>query len=823
LRDIKIKTSIFGKSAWFAARNWKVTLIFWLIILLFGYLSYSNFLKREGFPQITTPFAALNGTYFVEDDEKVNNDVVIPITNQLSKIEQIKDFTATSSDNFYNVIIEFQSEIGSDEGAKLVENAIKDVKLPNGATKTTSTFDISKFAGEFDIMLAVYNSNKTYSEVQATADRIIPILESRDEIKTAETVPVFETVTNPTTGQKHEEQISINKVAVIDRDDIQFQPAISVGLTSEDLVDDITLSNAVQEIVDEISTDPEYEDVNLIITADFAPIINQQISSLESNLLTGLIAVLILALFLISWRAALVIALFIPTVLASSFLGLHILGYTINVITLFSLILTLGLFVDDATIIVEAIDVRSHDKKTKEETIKKSVSRIGLASLAGTLTTLIVFTPMLYISGILGEFIHLIPITVILALSVSFIISILLVPFLSKPLVLGKKGKITSIFDKFSILNRVEIALSKILAKIPLSVKTVNIKGWVLAGVLIGISFSFIIASFIFASKLKFEIFPTGKDGNEISVNIEFPPQTTIQQAEAITNQVDESIIRIVDDELEYASYFLADTRSAILQIGLTNYSERDISAPDITKTLQEDSKNIHGARIKYIVAGAGPPFEEYPFQVRLHSENFDNLIPLATEIQTELKDKILVESKRGVSELSILDVKVEGQKQIMSSKKGRFILVSAKFSDEEQNSAGYSLTKEYLQNDYSQTLEQFGFDQSVFDFDVSSESKNQESFGSIVFGLFVALGLMYLLLAILFKSLVQPILIFLAIVFSFFGVFFGLYVTDNPMSFFVMLGILGLFGIVVNNTILITEYAKPRKKRRCRPTYSHF
>jgi multidrug efflux pump subunit AcrB len=104
--------------------------------------------------------------------------------------------------------------------------------------------------------------------------------------------------------------------------------------------------------------------------------------------------------------------------------------------------------------------------------------------------------------------------------------------------------------------------------------------------------------------------------------------------------------------------------------------------------------------------------------------------------------------------------------------------------------------------------MNKYGLDKNALQFDFGNEGDNQESFSTMIKAFPVLLVVMYLLMLVQFRSFLQPLLIFLAIPFSWFGVSLGLRLTDNPISFFVMVGFFALIGIAVNNTILLTDYA---------------
>ena len=127
------------------------------------------------------------------------------------------------------------------------------------------------------------------------------------------------------------------------------------------------------------------------------------------------------------------------TVILATLGILYLSGNTLNTITLFALILSLGLIVDDTIIMVEAVDAAKKESRQKREIISQAIKRVARASTAGTLTTMLAFAPMLFIGGVLGDFIRVLPITVMLSLAMSLLVSIALVPLLASGVILWKK------------------------------------------------------------------------------------------------------------------------------------------------------------------------------------------------------------------------------------------------------------------------------------------------------------------------------------------------------------------------------------------------
>ena len=109
--------------------------------------------------------------------------------------------------------------------------------------------------------------------------------------------------------------------------------------------------------------------------------------------------------------------------------------------------------------------------------------------------------------------------------------------------------------------------------------------------------------------------------------------------------------------------------------------------------------------------------------------------------------------------------------------------------------------------------VQSYGLAKDAIRFNIGQEQENQDSFKSLAVAFPILLVAIYLLLAVQFRSLLQPLLIFMAIPFSLFGITLGLYTTDNPFSFFAMLGFFALVGLSLKNSILLTDYANQLRR----------
>ncbi|MCA9348514.1 efflux RND transporter permease subunit, partial [Candidatus Saccharibacteria bacterium] len=222
-------------------------------------------------------------------------------------------------------------------------------------------------------------------------------------------------------------------------DETQYYDSVIVGISAVNDVDVIKLDDQVREAIGKLLSQEEFQNYDARVSASFAPSINEQISELQKSLLEGLLAVLIVGSIVITIRASFITVISMVTVVAVTLGFLHIIGYTLNVITLFSLILALALMVDDTIIMVEAIDAARHSTKDRRKAVSEAASKVSRAMVAATMTAALSFAPLLFVSGMLGTFIRAIPITVMSSLFISLIVALVFIPMFAKYILLNKK------------------------------------------------------------------------------------------------------------------------------------------------------------------------------------------------------------------------------------------------------------------------------------------------------------------------------------------------------------------------------------------------
>ena len=171
--------------------------------------------------------------------------------------------------------------------------------------------------------------------------------------------------------------------------------------------------------------------MQIAITGDQSDTVQLLVDDLENNIISGLIFVVLVLLFFLGFRTAVLVGIAIPLSMFLTFLVFQIIGQELNFIILFSLIIALGMLVDNAVFIVENIYRFRELGHTRFEAAKLGTAEVGSAVVASTATTVAVFIPMLFWPGITGEFMGYLPLTLIITLSCSLFVAIVINPVIT--------------------------------------------------------------------------------------------------------------------------------------------------------------------------------------------------------------------------------------------------------------------------------------------------------------------------------------------------------------------------------------------------------
>lgn len=811
-------------SSWFFI-NWRFTFLLWIAILVSGFATYGWIIHREGFPSIQFPLTVVNGTYFVDDVNKVDAEIGKPLSERVAAMPEVATSSLRSGNNFFTLTVQFKDTVTPQQGTKLLKDTVALAAVPAQAQITFTTVDPAAFLNKYDALLSLYNDDPTIpaEQLQVAAEKVVARLKEDGLVGTAVIEPIVRSATNPVSKAAEQRQVAYNTIGLLEEGNIRFRPSITIGLDRRrDKVDILDFSKHIKSsLVPSLDIAGLGEGYNVELSGDFAQQIDSQIDSLQVNLRDGLIAVALVSFLFITWRASVITGITMVTVIAVVIGILYLVGYSLNTITLFALVLSLGLFVDDATIVVEALDANRKKRMSKLEIVKKTVRGVGTASLAGTFTTVLVFLPLVFVSGILGEFIRLMPITIILAMVTSLALSLTLIPLLSRALLFRQATKIDKLFEKFNIVTAAEKSASGFVGALPSQLQYSRLRGRLLAVGMVMVSLTAIAGAGYYAQKVPFNIFPSSKDSDQLGFQVSFPEGYSIPKAQEVTATLNAVINRELKGDVKrvvYGTTQQPNERFADGRIELISYRERDRKSPELIESLQQGfSETVDPAvNVRVVQLDAGPPAEEFPFRIQLYEDDKQKAFALASQMKDYLQGAVITRTNGTTARITDVRLPLENA---ISRKDGRHIFEVQAAFDASDTSALLGAAERYTKEAFSdEKLRSLGFEPQNVGYDYGQESQNSNSFKSLGLVFPLALALIYILLAFQFRSFAQPLLIFMAIPFSLLGVFAGLYFTDNTISFFSMLGLIGLTGISVNNTILLTDFANQERKLGKKP-----
>ncbi|HCM78044.1 MAG TPA: copper transporter [Cytophagales bacterium] len=195
-------------------------------------------------------------------------------------------------------------------------------------------------------------------------------------------------------------------------------------------------------------------DLNISITNDQSSFTKEMVSSLENNIISGVIVVVGVLMLFLGTRNALFVGIAIPLSMLLSFLVLGAMGYTINMMVLFGMIMALGMLVDNGIVVVENVYRLYEEGYDLLSAAKLGVGEIAWPIIASTATTLAAFLPLAMWPGIMGEFMKYLPITLIVVLSSSLFVGLVIVPVIAS---ISMKHESDSVIDKKKMWKRVAI------------------------------------------------------------------------------------------------------------------------------------------------------------------------------------------------------------------------------------------------------------------------------------------------------------------------------------------------------------------------------
>ena len=648
------------------------------------------------------------------------------------------------------------------------------------------------------------------------------------------------------------------------------QPVVAFEIVRSKGASEVDVMNGARKQLESLRQN--HPDIAITEAFNFVnPVIDNYDSSLYLMYEGALLAILVVWLFLRDWRATLVSATALPLSIIPTFAVMYLMGFTINVVTLLSLSLVVGILVDDAIVEIENIIRHLRMGKTPYQAAMEAADEIGLAVIATTFTLIAVFLPTAFMTGVVGKFFVQFGWTAAISVFFSLVVARMLTPMMAAYMLRADTpGHIEARWEKLYM----RLADWCLTHRIKTSIITVVF----FFGVLIGLA----------------PLLPAGfmppDDLPQTQVNLSLPPGSTLSQAQAIVAQAEavvrkhpqvESVYTAIGGGASGSDPFApkgaAEVGKATLTVNLSPRSERrGISKQDIEADFRKGLQDLAGVRIK---VGFGGSSEKY--QMALAGDDGKVLLEQAARIEREMRSipgignitsnaslvrpELVIRpdfaraADLGVSAAAIADtlrVALAGdydqslaklnlaQRQVPVMVKlrddarqdldliGRLTVPGANGPVSLANVASITLDGGPAQINRYDRRRSVNFEielngvplgeveaavQKLPSVQQLPPGVTQTAFGDaeamaeLFTGFSMAMGAgvlcIYIVLVLLFKDFVQPVTILAALVLSVPGAILALFVTQSALTMPAMIGMIMLMGIATKNSILLVEY----------------
>lgn len=386
-------------------------------------------------------------------------------------------------------------------------------------------------------------------------------------------------------------------------------------------------------------------DVEMSVAMDGSKDIKQSVDTVSHSVIYGgILVILVLLLFLRNIRTSLIVAVSIPTSLIVTFLLMYLLGYTLNTVSLAALAIAIGMVVDDSIVVLENIYRHRERGERPSEGAIAAASEVGTAVVAATLTTIAIFLPIIFVGGIAGIMFKQLALVVSLAMAISLLTSLWLVPMLSaKFLKVDQKGhglshRISEFFGRG--FEAVEKWYGGVL-------------NWSLEHkkIVIGISVAIFFISLGMMSLVGVEFFPE-EDPGMISIDVEMPVGTRLERTGEVLKAMENIFtLKVPEKSLMYSSWGYGGgrgggggdegTHTGSLSVRFVDREFRNRSSSEIAEAIRDDITKQAGAKV---FIATSDPFASMlyggaSFVLELRGYDLEQAGKLSNQIVDTLKD----------------------------------------------------------------------------------------------------------------------------------------------------------------------------------------
>ncbi|MGB8332334.1 MAG: efflux RND transporter permease subunit [Polyangiales bacterium] len=672
---------------------------------------------------------------------------------------------------------------------------------------------------------------------------------------------------------------------------VNGEPAIVLTVRKEEQADSLRISEDVHALVDRLRpTLPAGVTIDLF--GDAAADVRHSLDTLYTNAALGLLLVLLLLWVSIGARNATMAAAGLPVALAGAVIAMHMMGITINTMSLLALILCLGVVVDDAIIIIENIYRHLEEGMPRRKAAVVGTEEVFWPVVASTLTSWAAFLPLLLMEGVLGNFFAIIPKVVVAALGASLIEAMFILP--SHMADFGKLSH-PRIAESSPPKTRLQRASARIVSAYEELLRwslqrraRVVFGAYAACAVLVGAALA-----------VKDVILVTEGDPDMFDVRVRMPTDASKEETELLLAELEARIVALRDPDVEATLAVRGMTRTdmgvssgdhlGMVTVFVVPATERTSlhAGRDLVAQISGLYDDVVGpAGLEIVEVRPGPPRGE-PVAVRIRGEDYERLVELAEQVLAEVRVTPGTRNANHDYELGKqeLQIKVDEQRAALHgltpemvsrwlrSAFGATPAATLREGDDEidilvqlredvqrdpdriaslqliapngdevaireiadvSHGRGPGVIRRYQQKRVVSVLS--GIDDEVtnsgqvnstlqkrlapleaanpdirFEYGGQFE-ETQESVQSLLRAFVVAMLLIYTILATQFQSFSQPLVVMAAIPLSFIGVSAGFLLSSKPIGLIALVGVVGLTGIVVNDSLVLVDFINKRR-----------
>ncbi|MBA3889000.1 MAG: efflux RND transporter permease subunit [Gemmatimonadaceae bacterium] len=476
----------------FAVANRVSVMVLLAFIGLIGLVSY-HAIPREASPEVQIPIVVVSTLYPGVSPSDIETLVTRPLEEELNTISEIKVLSSNSTEGFSSITAEFQSSVDLGQALQKVRERVDLArpKLPGDAEEPAITeINLSEFpimqvnlSGEYGLV----RLKEIAEQLQTRFEQLPQVLRAdisgglEREVKVDVDLPrlqfyglSLQDVVDAVRGENVNVpggSIDVGSLKYLVRVDGEFPdpsviedivvktfagrpvyvrdvatvefgfsertsfarldgtPVVTIDIVKRSGQNIIQTSQAVRDII--AQTEAQFPPTTVVkITSDQSEEIHEMVSSLENNIISGLLLIVGVLLFFLGLRNSAFVAVSIPASMLLAFMLLGVMGITLNMVVLFSLILALGMLVDNAIVVVENIYRYMEEGWDRTQAAVKATGEVALPIIAATATTVAAFAPLMFWPGIVGDFMKYLPLTLIVTLSSSLFVALVIVPTL---------------------------------------------------------------------------------------------------------------------------------------------------------------------------------------------------------------------------------------------------------------------------------------------------------------------------------------------------------------------------------------------------------